>query len=307
MRITVAICTWNREKMLDRTLAAMRALEVPPGIEWELLVVDNNSTDGTQAVLARHRDALPLRTVFECRPGKSHALNRVNACAAGELVLYTDDDVFVSSSWLSAYAEAARRWPSAGFFGGPIVPRFEPEMPRWLAESRDQVSHVYGLRDFGDESFAITPGRVPFGANYAVRSEFLHYRYDTRLGVRAGSHLGGEETELMCRLLADGIEGRWVPGAGMEHFVPQRDQTLAHVRRWALGMGTYYGMTDREDYPRSVFGCPLWALRGAVEGELRFRIGRLLSTPPRWIGDLLRSSLCRGYLRGHRAKRSAHK
>ena len=75
MIVTVAICTWNRAKLLDQTLTEMRKLRIPPGIEWELLVVNNHCTDETDAVIARHRGALPIQRLFEPRQGLSNARN----------------------------------------------------------------------------------------------------------------------------------------------------------------------------------------------------------------------------------------
>src|SRR5262245_24832825 len=132
-QITVAVCTWNRAKLLEQSLASMRRLRVPSGHDWELLVVDNNCTDDTDAVLRSYAGCLPLRRLFEPTPGKSHAANLALAHARGELILWTDDDVMVDPDWLSAYAGAAARWPDVAYFGGRIVPLFEAPPPRWLA------------------------------------------------------------------------------------------------------------------------------------------------------------------------------
>ena len=117
-RITVAVCTWNRARLLDRTLARLRELCIPDGIDWELLVVNNNSTDETEKVLDRHAGHLPLRRLVESKPGKANAANRAAAEARGELILWTDDDVLVDRGWLAAYAGAAARWLCLGAAAG---------------------------------------------------------------------------------------------------------------------------------------------------------------------------------------------
>ena len=76
MRVSVAICTWNRAKLLDQTLSRMHQLLIPRGVTWELIVVNNNCTDETDEVLAEHARRLPLRRMYEQTPGKSHALKR---------------------------------------------------------------------------------------------------------------------------------------------------------------------------------------------------------------------------------------
>jgi len=77
--ITVAICTWNRARLLDQTLNHMRNLQIPPDVDWELLVVNNNCTDQTDTVIERYEGDLPIRRLFEARPGLSHARNRALA------------------------------------------------------------------------------------------------------------------------------------------------------------------------------------------------------------------------------------
>src|SRR5262249_21230021 len=117
-RVSVIICTWNRARLLDMTLEHFARLRVPAGVEWELVVVNNNSTDDTDAVLQRHEGRLPLRRLFEPRPGKSFAANLALAEARSDLILWTDDDVHVDPDWLAEYVAAARAWPDASFFGG---------------------------------------------------------------------------------------------------------------------------------------------------------------------------------------------
>src|ERR1700676_1787445 len=107
MRITVAICTWNRAKLLDQTLTQMRELRIPVGVEWELLVVNNNCTDDTDAVLGRHAAHLPLQRLFQPRQGKSYAANLAVERSRGALIVWTDDDVLVDPNWLAEYVKAA--------------------------------------------------------------------------------------------------------------------------------------------------------------------------------------------------------
>src|SRR5580692_9336325 len=75
MLLSVAICTWNRAKLLDQTLTKMGELRIPDGVTWELLVVNNNCTDDTSRVVASAANALPVKEVFEKKLGQSHARN----------------------------------------------------------------------------------------------------------------------------------------------------------------------------------------------------------------------------------------
>src|SRR5688500_2534010 len=75
MDATIAICTWNRSDLLEKTLIQMQQLVVPKGTSWEIVVVNNRCTDNTDEILAKYAGALPLRRVFEDKQGQSHARN----------------------------------------------------------------------------------------------------------------------------------------------------------------------------------------------------------------------------------------
>ncbi len=130
MKITVAICTWNRHELLRKTLAEMTKLTVPPEVEWELLVVNNNCTDDTDDVIGEFEKQLPLKRIFEEKPGLSHARNCAIEHASGELLIWTDDDVLVDANWLVEYVKGAEAWPDASFFGGTVDPWFEIGTPK---------------------------------------------------------------------------------------------------------------------------------------------------------------------------------
>ena len=130
MYITVGICTWNRAHLLDQALTSMHKLRIPNGVEWELLIVNNNCTDDTDNVIAKHKAYLPVRRLFERQPAKSFALNHAIREARGEYILWTDDDALVDPGWVVAYSEAFNRWPNAAIFGGPVRPWFPCPPPK---------------------------------------------------------------------------------------------------------------------------------------------------------------------------------
>src|SRR5438067_2246813 len=131
MLVTVAICTFNRAESLRRTLESLGAMQVPDDIDWEVLVVNNKSTDHTDAVIADFAERLPIRREYEERPGQSNARNRAIGTAKGDYIIWTDDDVVVDRGWLAAYADAFRSRPEAAVFGGPIRPRYETPAVKW--------------------------------------------------------------------------------------------------------------------------------------------------------------------------------
>ena len=138
--LTIALCTWNRSKVLEKALHAFTQLVRPAGLHWEVVVVDNNSTDDTGDVLAAFQGRLPLRPVCEPTPGASHARNRAVSEARGEAMLWTDDDAVVDPGWMTSYAQALAANPGVALFGGPIEPLFEVPPPAWLVGGWDSVA-----------------------------------------------------------------------------------------------------------------------------------------------------------------------
>jgi glucosyl-dolichyl phosphate glucuronosyltransferase len=295
MKITVIICTWNRANLLRQTLDRMLSLQISNGLSWELLVVNNNSTDHTDELIKDFAEKLPLRRLFEERPGKSNALNLAIREAQGDLILYTDDDVLVDPDWVSAYAAAAKQWPDASFFGGPINPWFEGDPPIWLKEVYPRVEIAFAARNLGPEPRILTEETLPFGANLAIRTLVQHhYLYDSNLGPKPNSELRGEETAVLRQMIRDGLQGRWVPGAEVKHHIPKKRQTLKYLRSFYRGSGRFCSMSDGEN-PAKIFGKPRWALRKAVKNEVLFHIKRFFGKPTFWIDNFILANTSWGY------------
>ena len=292
MRITVAVCTRNRSEQLRGTLEQMTRLVIPPRTDWEVLVVNNGSTDATEAVLAAVAPRLPLRCVRQPTPGLSQARNLAARAAAGDYILWTDDDVRVAPGWLTAYHTAFERWPDAAIFGGPIAPVFLGTPPPWLTRVRDRVGSAYAQREVGAGPAPIVgTAPVPFGANMAVRTrEQRRHLFDTRLGLQPHSRMGGEDTTCLRGLLAAGAAGWWVPAARVEHLVLPERQTIAYLWRYYYGQGEFAARTAPPAAAARLLGRPRWLWRQLVAAELRYRLRRVVCRPELWIEDLIQAS-----------------
>ena len=296
MRLTVAICTWNRAPLLARTLDGLTRVR-PPAAPWELVVVDNGSMDDTAAVLDRFVDRLPLRVAREPRLGLSHARNAAVAVAAGEYILWTDDDVRVDEAWLVAYEAAVARWPEAAVFGGPIRPEFESPPPAWLLDVWADVSPAFATRDLGSEPLTFDGvGKMPFGANYVVRTrEQRRVAYDPSLGRRGHGGRLGEETALVLALLREGATGWWVPDAIVNHWVPRRRARVSSMREYFALVGRTYGAAPRRRRERVALLGALW------RAEWRYGFARLSGDARRWVPAMIEASLLRGRLQRDQA------
>src|SRR5438445_13640762 len=119
MDLSVILCTWNRAGNLAEALASIDACVVDPEIQWEVLVVDNNSTDETRAISESFIQKNPrrFRYLFERRQGKSFALNSGIEKAEGKIIAFTDDDLTVDANWITEIIELFRTQNCAGIGG----------------------------------------------------------------------------------------------------------------------------------------------------------------------------------------------
>jgi glycosyltransferase involved in cell wall biosynthesis len=302
MKVSIAICTRNRAKSLERTLDSIAALSVPGDVRWEVLVVDNGSTDQTSSVIRSFKRLLPIRGELEPRPGVSNARNRAVAEASGEYIVWTDDDVLVDPRWLSEYVEAFRQWPSVVFFGGKILPQLEEPVPIWVNESWTIVANVFAHRDFGDlpVPFTLQPRRLPFGANWAIlRSELKTHPFDPNLGP--GSQVGnGEEIEIIEAILSEGKQGYWIPGAKVVHCIPRARLTLPYVIENFKTYGRHIAYRHRVCGAPRLFGVPRWLWRRVVIRGCLYRYHRLTSPSAIWMEHLFRFATDVGSLEYYR-------
>jgi glucosyl-dolichyl phosphate glucuronosyltransferase len=267
--ISVVVCTYNRCEVLKRTLKSLAEMELPPDFSWELLVVDNNSTDATREYVGSlsKECRIPLRYLFESQQGMSFALNAGIKGAKGEIVAFTDDDVRVDPHWLTRIAEAFEKFDCAGV-GGKIIPEWTFQKPSWLIEEGPyRLIDVPGGYNPGNEPCEITMKTRPFAANFALR-RWVFDKYGlfrTDLGPVRGKRMPGNESELCRRMLEAGEKLFYVPQAVIHHLVDRKKITKSHykhtyfafgrsfVRRWGVpGDAVYY------------FGFPRMMLPGLV-------------------------------------------
>jgi len=310
MMITIAICTFNRAESLRRTLDSLAAMQVPDDLLWEVVVVNNNCTDHTDAVISDFAQRLPIRREYEKQPGQSNARNRAIDAAKGDYIIWTDDDVVVDRDWLAAYADAFRHRPDAAVFGGPIRPRYELPAVKWVIDSEALLGGPYCIRDLGDEAvpLSILNNRLPLGANYAIRAmEQRAFRYNPELGLDPVRHRRGDEHDVIQRILDSGAVGYPVPAARVEHCIGRDRQTVRYLAKYFAGAGEQDAFLERRDpkqYNQTrLFGAPRWLWRGLIEGWLLYRLHRFTSSGPVWVRHLRAYSYASGAIRYWRSGR----
>jgi len=234
LEVSVIVCTRNRAAQLERMLGTASSLDLPPGTRWELIVVDNGSTDATRQVTNRLSGRLPLRRIAEPAAGVCNARNRGIDEALGDYICWADDDVLLDPAWLRAYLDAFRRHPEAAYFGGPIRPMLEAPSPPAFRRCIDcwPLTGVFAERDFGEVEvlLSVADGLIPWGANLAVRAvEQRKHRFNAALGPSPAFDRLGDESDVLHRLAKEGATGWWVPLAGVRHVIHRERQTLRYL------------------------------------------------------------------------------
>ena len=298
MLVTVAICTRNRAASLARTLSSIEQSR-RVACDWELLIVDNGSTDDTAAVVAAFEGRLPIRMQAESRPGASNARNAAASNAAGQYMVWTDDDVVVDPGWLVAYLESFREWPSDDLFAGRILPVLEPPVTDWFEKAASCIHFVLAIRDMGEVAIPLSTAieHVPYTANCAVRTDVQRlFPFDPRRGP--GTKYFGDETTAFKAMMTAGHSGRWVPQSNVQHMISSNRQTVEYVTWWYETLGRTLVWEGAETYTGAgLLGVPRWLWRRAITGELAFRMARLTSPPEVWVSKLVQASMDRGRVR----------
>jgi len=238
---TAAICTRNRARELSRTLEALERQDV--SATWEILVVDNASTDETPRVLTERsrRSAIPFQTANESRRGIAFGRNRALEAARGDIIVFVDDDAVPREGWLEAHVSAFGD-PEVIGTGGRILPVLPVNTPDWYerivsCENGGPTSRF----DFGTHPCDITEGEnqlFPFAANMGVRRDVALEAGGFRTDLGWGNEwLPGEETELMRRLHRRGGRVRYVPDSVVDHYILESRATWEYYQHWQVGLG----------------------------------------------------------------------
>ncbi len=278
MNISVILCTYSREKSLRKALESVAASELPAGIQWEVIVVDNNSKDSTRAVIEEfcRRDPPRFRYLFEAKQGKSFALNSGIHEARGELLAFVDDDVIVDKSWIERVTSPLADGKWAGV-GGRVLPQEKIEELSWLPlTGQFSLAGMLTVFDLGDDACQLD--RAPFGTNMAFpRSMFeKHGGFRTDMGPTPGSEIRNEDTEFGRRLMSAGEQFWYAPSAIVYHEVPEGRLKKEYFLRFWYDHGRA-AIIEQGEKP-AILGIPRCYLAIAKLG-----IAKLPSQAIRWM------------------------
>jgi glycosyltransferase involved in cell wall biosynthesis len=287
MDFSVIVCTFNRAGNLPRCLGALARQQGVAQMTWEVLVVDNNSTDDTRAAVARLACELPITVNYahEKQQGVNYARNTGIRASSGIYFSYVDDDIEVSPQWLSSlYSNFVAN--DADAVGGRIHLDPNTTLPKWIRD--DETKGFLGFQDFGDESFRMDGRRrYPYGGNMA-----FHRRVVARIGYfnpllgrkgegRKRSELfKGAETDYFHRLADSGdVCIRYEPNAIVFHQVQPFQLRKKYFRTIHSNAGYQRAFYDASEFPRTILGVPRYLYTMLLSSMFEYLRQLLVSGP----------------------------
>jgi glycosyltransferase involved in cell wall biosynthesis len=280
VKVTAILCTYNRASSLAKALESLARSVVPESLDWEVLVVDNNSTDGTQSIVESFRGRYPrrFRYLFEPRQGKSVALNTGVRNTPSEVLAFLDDDVMVEPPWLYSLTARLIRGEYAGS-GGRTLPQQILSLPSWLSLDGPlgMGGMVAALFDLGNEPCELP--RAPYGANMAYRREMFEkyglFRADLGPGPDGDVPRQSEDTEFGRRLIRAGEHLLYEPSAVVYHPICEERLQRGYLLNWWFDFGRAAAREQGKGLPllglpRGYFSVPKLALSSLSINAIRW-------------------------------------
>jgi len=237
--LSIIICTYNRDKYIYNALKSI-AENSFPFENYEIVLVNNNSTDNTENECKRFQNDFPqvnFNYFNEDQQGLSFARNRGIKESQGDFLVFLDDDSFVGKDYLNNLSDNLEKYPDCEAFGGKIIPKFENgETPKWL--SKWTYSWVSAI-DMGDNIREFKGNKYPIGANMGIRKAVLNNigHFNTKLGRSKKNLMAGEEKDIFNRIKNLDKKIYYFPNINVQHVIPSQRTTDDYIVRMGRGIG----------------------------------------------------------------------
>jgi len=274
VKISAIVCTYSNASLLRRTLDSLIKQTLPPQ-EYEIVVVDNNSTDNTREVVRdfEERASHQIKYILETTQGLSAARNTGIQQSSGPIISFIDDDAEAAPDWLATVVEAFNQHPDAWGVGGNTFAIWDAERPSWLT---DDFLPDLSIQDRGPIKLKLPRQQHLLGTNSSFRREvFAEIGYfPTDLGRVGKNLLAGEEAELCRRIHLHGKSMYHIPNVVVYHHVTTERMTRSYFRKRC-----YLSGLSRASYVSRTYGI------SSARNELRARWLTLLT---KFLYDVIR-------------------
>jgi len=238
LKVSAAICSYNRARFVIKAVDSIFNQDFDKS-QFEVIVVDNNSTDNVLELLAAYKEQHPsynFRYFTETNQGVAFARTRCAKEAKGEYIAFLDDDSIAQPGWLQGIVSFFDGDPEVYSVGGKITPYFLTGIPDWFSK---YFWGLVGSFDQGPRVKRLTGERYPCGANMAFRNEAFQKigYFNTALGRSGKGLLATEEKDIYKRILAAGYKVYYLPGVSVMHAVEANKFDREYVKRNSMGIG----------------------------------------------------------------------
>ncbi len=226
MFLSVIICTYNRDQHIRRALESLVRQDCDSS-SYEIIVVDNNSTDRTAEIIKRFKEEHPTYNIVlteEKRQGLSYARNKGLAMASGKYVSYIDDDGIAREDYVSQIKQYTEQFPDDVAFGGKVLPRYEKgKAPAWMSSYIERIISIVNLGD----NVKILKKIYPVGCNMFFKKDVLEKigGFNTALKLRA------DDKYIFLKIRETGYRVLYLPKVIVWHFIDDFRNSLAYVKK----------------------------------------------------------------------------
>ncbi len=239
MTLSIIICSYNRASYISDALTSLYSQSA--GLyEFEVIIVDNNSTDNTSNIYYEWRQANvngQFTFISETQQGASFARNKGAKISKGEWLCFMDDDAVATPNYVANILKHIHTQPDAVGFGGRIIPKYIPSEPKWMSY---YVSSLVGNFDYAPTACAFENGKYPLESNMIVKKSVYDQigGFNVNLpGVVGTLRIGGEGKELFYKIIALGHTIYYDPAICVHHVVEVKKLTSEYMYRVASGIG----------------------------------------------------------------------
>lgn len=243
LKLSLIVPSYNRAEYLKESLETFAAQSLDK-CSYEIILVNNNSSDDTRGVFEKFHQKYHEHNwvyYFEPKQGLHFARNRGILLAKGDIVVFGDDDIKASPSWLEAILMAFEKDEEIGIVGGPIYPLWNGEPPSWIYDYGTKDVHaVFAYHNYGDESKYLEKEYV-YGCNFAIRKQLaidINGSGPDTFPPHMIHYSGSGESAMQLRVMAKGYRIFYETAAAIVHNAPasrcNMDYFIDRYRRWAV-------------------------------------------------------------------------